>query len=183
MKKSNTLERIGSITVGTLIVIFTIVMYLLATTGVQGATTQEDIDKVSVFAKGRGTYLILLRDIPIRHKDDCNGAYYYNFNMINVECGPGTSMDRFLAVYLHELGHSVQSTPTVFLTPQVRYDREVDAWRRGVVLAQHIGVWKSIDKLDFIIVKEIGLASYRRMIPKELNFLRFTRSNNTNRGE
>lgn len=177
------LDRIGSIAGGTIVVIFTIIMYLLSMTQVQGATTQEDLDKASAFAQARGTYLILLRDIPVRHKNDCNGAYYYHYNMINVECGPGTSMDRFLAVFLHELGHSVQSIPTTLESPQQRYDTEVDAWARGEVIAKHIGVWTTIDKLDFTIVKEIGLASYRRNIPKDLNFLQHVWSKDINKEE
>lgn len=137
------------------------------------ATTQEDIDKVEDYIEGRGIYTILLQDSPFFRGGVCDGTYYINHKIIHTECGKGTSLDSFLAVMLHEIGHSLQKLEDVETRPshEERYNVEVTAWTIGKGVGIYLGVWDNLDKSSYEIQKGIGLISYRRLIKDMRNFI------------
>lgn len=137
------------------------------------ATTQEDIDKVRDYIVDRGIYPILLQDSPFFRGGVCDGTFYINHKIIHAECGKNTSLDSFLSVMLHEIGHSLQSLEKVTETPthEARYKVESAAWEIGKAVGVHLGVWNNLNKNSYEIQKGIALTSYRRLIKDARNFI------------
>ena len=142
----------------------------VVTSEVHGATSVRDIKIATKYAEARGIFNLVVPATPFLHTGDCSGAFYMKQKAILVSCGKGTSLDRLLSVYLHELGHSEQ----VLLdnrTPEQAYEREVDAWNKGELLGRELKVWNSIDKFEWELIKQIGLHSYRRRFQPTWNFI------------
>ena len=167
----NTLDTALSTAAAVIIVIFTVVMFLFATPEAKGATTAKDIKVATTYAKARGIYNMVETASPFFHTGDCRGAYYTKQNAILVACGKETPLDRALAVYLHELGHSQQVVDYTLRSPELIYAREVDAWNRGEKLARDLKLWSRVDKFEWEVIKQIGLHSYRQSFKPTWNFI------------
>lgn len=150
------------------------VLVLFAAIGkVMADTTQRDIVRVKVYMINQGIYTVLMQDSVFLQDGVCDGVYYISHRSINTECGRNTSLDSFISVMLHELGHSEQKhNLNKSLTTYERYLKEADAWDRGMERAKKLGVWDRIDKSDYKIQRGIGLTSYRRIIKKPRNYIR-----------